>query len=172
MRTIPRSLVLALLATAACGDDKILWSDFRQVCDGTPVGRAPAYAKGGVSPIITFEKRFKEFRKPSAPVPEAWTSKTDVSKYQLVGCVTATKAEVVATCDYKGGRKLQIYDATYALEVREAATAKVLASTSVVMPAASRDCLLVKSFDSKVEGEFPDFRPALQALAEPIVMGR
>ncbi len=172
MRTIPRSLVLALLATAACGDDKILWSDFRQACDGKPVGRAPAYAKGGVSPIITFEKRFKEFRKPAAPVPEAWTSKTDVGKYQLVGCVTATKAEVVATCDYKGGNKVQIYDATYALEVREASTAKVLASTSVVMPAASRDCLLVKSFDSKVMGEFPDFRPALQALAEPIVMGR
>ena len=172
MRTLPRSLVLAVLATAACGDAKVTWSDYRQVCDGTPVKRAPAYAKGGVSPIITFEKRFKEFRKPASPVPEAWTSKTDVSKYQLVGCVIATKADAVATCDYKGGNRVKIYDATYALEVREAATAKVLASTSVVMPAASRDCLLVRSFDSKVEGEFPDFRPALQALAEPIVMGR
>ena len=70
MRPVQAPLILAVLVTTACVDDKVTWSDFRGVCAGKAVGRAPAYARGGVSPIITFEKRFKGFRKPASPVPE------------------------------------------------------------------------------------------------------
>jgi hypothetical protein len=160
----------ALLAIG-CGSDKLEWSSYRHVCAGQPESRAAAYTKGPLSPLITFEKRFTEFRKTRGPATE-WTSPTDVSKYQLVACVEAVSSNAFETCRYEGGRSLQLFDATYKLSIREAKTGTVLAESTVEKKNATRTCTLVRSFAGKSEGEFPDYQAELRALAAPLVTGQ
>lgn len=161
-----------MTALASCGGKSKL-DTFKDVCDGKPVESAAAYAPGGISPVLPFEKREDRIRYAKPDLPKEWSSFADYAKYQLVACVMIVDRTHAGDCTYEGGAHIALYDATLELSVREAKTAKVLATKPLTLRhdtsnTITHGCPMMASAD---EGGvvYPRYAETLAAFLAPYV---
>lgn len=106
--------------------------DLAGACEGKPILGASKYEKksGAISPVAAFRREgdggWTEGIHPGQSFKdhEWWTS--DAEKYQLVVCMTTKRGEKVKDCEFDGGSKVALIDASYTIAIHEATTGKKL----------------------------------------------
>ena len=195
----PIALIAAACAIvfAACGGPKtptpeptrrpVMSFDFEDVCREGSVARAAAYepepGSGDVHPVIVFRKdtegsnSYHEIYPSTLEFPASWMVDTggDYGVIEIVTCVERVEEEFVRTCDYEDDEddevyKLDIYNATYEVNVYTAQSGEALGNTT--MNAIDEECPMMYFFsegESK-EDYFAPVPPAdLQAYLEQFV---
>jgi hypothetical protein len=106
---------------------------------------------------------------PDSILPRWWTASDDLRHTQVVACARVLDKKSAKECRYEGGGGgITIFHASYELSVREAKTANVLSTKTVMLQADSLHCDLMK-FGSKQEGVYPKYGAELAALVRPII---
>lgn len=153
-------------------DDLVL----QRVCLGIPEPRAAAYDKtpGKIAPTYVLERTgpASDFNRNYHPDFSSWKA-DDASQYQLVLCVTETSRTKKKECkfdDKEPAHLLDLYSGTHEATLREARTAKVLATKKINAPS-DGVCPTIFYFhsthDSDVEKNEKDLRTFARPFAEP-----
>jgi len=137
--------------TATTPAPKLFSSDFEGVCGGATVSRATPH--DNTKPTGHELMYFADFQESglveqSSGVPSDWTLLFDANAdaftaIDLVACAQRGEATFVKDCDgYEKDKQptqnvVKMYDATYAVSVREATTGKELAATSIAATSAT-----------------------------------
>lgn len=147
--------------------------DLDRVCYGFPETRAAAYDKtpGKVSPTILFTRvndnaRYNSSTSDSDLKP--WLAES-AARYQLVLCATEksrTKKKECKFDDTQPVHLLDMYSATFDVTLREAKTAKVLA-TKVVTEEASAVCPTMWFFKSPHDSDVPSAVKPIMDFTRP-----
>lgn len=145
-------------AGASTTQASLLFPDnFKGVCSGASVSTATAYAAGAAShKALYFATYEDDFTDRSSSLPPDWTvlfspDSDALRAIDLVVCARRTAQRQVKICDgYENDgsatkNTVRWHTATYELSVREAATGKELAQTTV--EATDSDCPMFMSFD-------------------------
>lgn len=174
--------LLALLALTACDDEgagagdeaspppkprlrtAVAHSQLAEVCDGATFDGAPAYDPKGkaLHPVAVFEKYVDAHE----PAYELATSsylndwKGEPAAIELVACLDVKKKEKIRSCDFEGGKKLELWDMSHELVVREAKSGKVLLKKSFDLSGNQR-CPSSSWFSSNVMFKGGDYAPRI-----------
>jgi hypothetical protein len=142
-------------------------TDFAQVCRGTGLATATPYnADGAVNPVVMLQADGAEYGYASVTLPDGWESSYPAyESTELVGCLERTAATEAELCegyqdeDSGVSWSVQLHDSTYALTLRDAVTAEVIAESTFDAPA--QDCPMFSFFSSDdpnpvLDYEMPD----------------
>lgn len=105
--------------------------DLDAVCSGGAVPQAAPYEAGDKKRavhVLYFPTAEQSFSREDAPegLALAGTPEEDVTKYELVACATGKPINKKASCDFTGGKVLEVYDGDVEVAVREAKTGKLV----------------------------------------------
>ncbi len=143
-----------------------------KVCYGLPETRAAAYEKapGKLSPTLLFSRVNDNARFVSSLHPEIEVWRSEVAqRYQLVLCATEKSRTKKKDCKFDDKEPvhfLDMYSATYDVALREAKTAKVLATTTVTEEALT-SCPTMWLFKSTHDTDIPGAEKAIVVFADP-----
>jgi hypothetical protein len=182
-RIIP--LTLAAVVVAGCGgggneagNSTFLVDKLEGVCRGTAVREAPAYDESAaIRPVVVMEGDGTTFEQTYGDYPEEWKATIGTAENaQVAVCIEQTSRTEVQVCggyedDGDEPLTVTIFDATYAVTVYAANSAKELASEEITVP--NDGCPLVVSFP---EGEtttdyVEPYTEQVTKLIEPYVVG-
>lgn len=106
--------------------------DLAGACDGKPILGASKYEKksGSISHVAAFHREGDgtwiegDYPGQSFKDHDWWSA--DADKYQLVVCMTTKRGKKVKDCEFDGGSKVALIDASYTIAIHEATTGKKL----------------------------------------------
>lgn len=139
--------------------------DLDAVCSGSPIPQAAAYKPGdnkrGVHLVYfpTAEQSFTREDMPDGLLPTE-PFDDDVTKYELVTCVTGKPMKKKADCDFTGGKVLEIHDGEIEVATYEAKTAKLVEKKT--FKATSSGCPYTHKFFGARDKRMLKVEPAFQ----------
>ena len=163
----------------APAEKKLFPNDFKDACQGVPVQNAAAYepTPGTIHPIylLARDSENENFLERSSRLPEAWEKDWEqAAATELVVCLTQTGQQLAQTCDFEEAGEptytLEVYDTTYAAEVRVAQTGELLAAETLEL-AADSDCPMFHMFTEgeTVDSQSANYEQAVLEFAKPYV---
>jgi len=151
--------------------------DLEKVCFGIPEKRAAAYEKapGKISPTHAFFRPDERsgFEGKSGAGFGAWESK-EAKDYQLVACITEKSRKKMLECKFDPSyiiKTADYYGATYEVTLREAKTAKIVATKTITEEAEKACPGIIPAIRNDVHhvDEIPLGGPATIELVKPFI---
>ena len=136
------------------------------VCSGTPVTSAGKPGTPGAAKVVYFNDASSSFSNVMPSGIEDVADEGDVASYTTVVCVTAKHEKKLQSCDFYD-KTLDLYAGSFDVVVREARTAKVIATKS--FKGSSGYCPSSYTFDGARSKKWmtsidPSFKPWLATL--------
>lgn len=177
---LARELVLpreggAAVPLSAYSTDIFSDTSFKRVCHGIPERRAPAYQKvaGTVSPANVLWRGSDRHPYETKPAREfePWQAK-DFKDTQLVVCITEKTRTKLQTCTFDAkppAGTVDYFDASYEVTVREARTARIVA-TQTIAEQGEKACPTSYLFFKTIHAEeLPFAGPGTVAFLRPLL---
>ncbi len=140
--------------------------DLDAVCSGSPIPQAAPYKPGAgkrAAHLVYFAQATQSSTREDLPDGLSTTDpvEEDVTKYELVACVTGKPLKKKADCDFTSGKVLEIHDGEIEVAMYEAATAKLVEKKT--FKATSGACPYSHKFFGNRDKRMLTVEPAFQA---------
>lgn len=150
---------------------KVNAADLDAVCSGSAFPQAAPLSQSGRHPVhvVYFPTADRSFTRADLPkgLEMAGPPKSEAGEVQLVACVTGMPKKKAASCNFTGGKVLELSEGDFAVSVYEAHTGKLVETKT--FPGTSGGCPASYEFFGSVDKVMtkisPQFGTYLQKLA-------